>query len=69
MEPEKKLYPVLSPLRHNGGHYAPAEDEIVAVLLDETEAEELARLGVVGTETVSEEDVKKSKAKKKPAKK
>lgn len=48
MADEKKVYAVLSPLKHDGKLYMPAEGKTVKVLLTGEEAEQLAAMGIVG---------------------
>lgn len=48
MAEEKKSYPVLSPVKHDGKLYAPAEGKVVTVALSDDEAAALQALGVVG---------------------
>lgn len=45
---EKKAYAVLSPLKHDGKLYVPAEGKVVKVSLTDEEADALKALGVVG---------------------
>ena len=41
-------YPVLSPLRHNGRHYGPGEEDGATVVMTEAQAETLIAIGVLG---------------------
>lgn len=46
--PEKKTYAVLSPLKHDGKLYEPAEGKVVKVSLIDEEADALKALSVIG---------------------
>ncbi|MCA0338476.1 MAG: hypothetical protein LCH99_01935 [Proteobacteria bacterium] len=46
--PEKKAYAVLSPLKHDGKFYEPAEGKVVKVSLTDEEADALKALGIIG---------------------
>lgn len=47
-EPELVVYPVLSPLRHNGLRYSPDDPQANTIPLTEAEAEPLLAIGVLG---------------------
>lgn len=48
MADEKTKYQVLSPLKHSGKLYMPADGKTVSVSLTSEEADQLKALGVVG---------------------